>query len=98
MQDASIVERIRRKFLRMEPALNERSGRFWAATESLELGWGGVTTVAMATGLSPITIRSGIRELRDPPKVLPLPADRMRRPGGGRKKVTDHDPNLRTAL
>ena len=64
MQDAIVVERIRRKFLAVGPVLDERSRRQWAASEVLELGWGGLTAVATATGLARDTIRVGFQELR----------------------------------
>ncbi len=90
MQDASVVEWIRQKYESLWPAMNERLRRRWAATEALSLGWGGVTTVAVATGLTRKTIHFGIRELEaeaaDP--SLPLPPDRVRRAGAGRKPIT----------
>ena len=64
MQDALVVERIRRKFSTLAPVLDERSRRQWAAAEALELAWGGVTSVAAATGLSRTTIAAGIGELQ----------------------------------
>jgi hypothetical protein len=97
MQDALLLERIRRKFQALAPVLDERARRQWAAAEALELPWGGVTTVAAATGLSRTTITAGIREVRDPGPA-PLPAGRIRRPGGGRNFVEDTDPGLWGAL
>ena len=86
MQDALVVEWIRQKYDCLWPAMNERMRRRWAATEALSLGWGGVTTVAVATGLTRKTIHFGIRELEaeaaDP--GLTLPPDRVRRAGAGR--------------
>lgn len=97
MQDALVVKRIRRKFLAMAPLLDERSRRHWAATEALELPYGGVSLVAAATGLSRTTITVGISELR---KQVPgqTPSSRIRRPGGGRKYLEDSDPGLWKAL
>ena len=40
--------------------------RRWAASEAVALGWGGITDVSEATGLSPTTIRLGIAESRAP--------------------------------
>ena len=81
-------------YSRLGPELDERSRRVWAAAEALELGWGGTSAVAMATGLSRTTIRAGIVELEQPTQD----PSRVRRPGGGRKPLTDHDPQLRAAL
>jgi hypothetical protein len=81
----------------MAPVLDERSRRQWAATEALELGWGGVTHVATATGLSRTTIASGMRELE---RHLggAVPSGRIRRKGGGRKCLEENDPGLWDAL
>jgi hypothetical protein len=77
--------------------LDERARRHWAATEALELGWGGISAVAQATGLARDTIRAGIRELRQRP-APPPGAGRIRRPGGGRKPLAELDPGLSQAL
>src|SRR6478736_3840574 len=53
MQDASTIERIRRKFDALGPVMDERMRRQWAAAEAADLGWGGVSAVATATGLLP---------------------------------------------
>jgi hypothetical protein len=52
MQDAEVIARIRRKYRQLQGALNERSRRLWAASEALEVGWGGVTAAAVATRMS----------------------------------------------
>jgi len=72
--------------------------RQWAAAEARELGWGGVTAVARATGLSRVTITAGLRELDQPARERAAEAARVRRPGGGRKRLTETDPALRAAL
>lgn len=61
-----------------------------AANEALQEGRGGITGVSRACGLSRVTITKGIRELGQPP----LPAGRIRRPGGGRLKLQARDPAL----
>jgi hypothetical protein len=99
MQDAAIVEGIRRKFQFLCPVLDERSRRQWAAAEALELGWGGTSAVSRATGLARDTIRLGILEawewMADPSRPI---EPRLRRQGGGRKRLIDHDPELLAAL
>src|SRR5437879_13761 len=50
MIDTGIIEVLRRKFTRLKSDLNERGRRRWAASEALELGHGGLTAVAQATG------------------------------------------------
>src|SRR6185437_14125438 len=82
MQDTTIIDTIRDKFIELSDDLDERGRRRWAAVEARALGRGGITAVAQATGLSDRTIRTGLAELNGPD---PLPGDRQRRPGAGRK-------------
>jgi hypothetical protein len=63
MQDTQVIERIRRKYGLLRLAMHERMRRPWAAAEARELGWGGVRTVALATGLSRTTITAGLEKL-----------------------------------
>jgi hypothetical protein len=99
MQDATVVERIRQKYQALSPPMDERMRRQWAGAEAAALGWGGLTAVSRATGLALNTIRAGRAELearRDHPD--PPVEERIRRPGGGRKPLTQTDPGLRAAL
>ncbi len=89
---ASLAE----KFERIRPHLSEVGLRLWAANEALSLGYGGVSEVARATALSRTTIHAGIAELQNA-RVVEGPG-RIRRSGGGRKKLTDKDPGLLGAL
>lgn len=95
MPDARIVGWIREKFRALVADLDERGRRRWAATEARSLGWGGVSAVAAATGISDRTIRNGIAELDAADR---LPSDRQRRPGGGRKSREREQPGLIHAL
>jgi len=72
--------------------------RQWVASEARELGWGGVTLVARATKLSRPTIAAGWRELELPARQRAAEAPRVRRPGGGRRPLTETDPGLLAAL
>ena len=86
--DAAVVERVRRKFAALEPVLDERARRQWAATEALELSWGGISTVAEATGMSRVTITNGIGEVKARQRSAnEQVTTRIRRPGGGRKQL-----------
>jgi hypothetical protein len=100
VQDASTIRWIREKYQGVRPLLNERLRRRWAAIEARSLGWGGVTAVSKATGLTRKTIHIGVRELEaegaDP--AAALPPERVRRPGAGRKPLTQSQPNLVSAL
>ena len=86
---------VRRKFRCLRRVLDERARRLWAAAEAKALGRGGPTVVAKATGMSRSTIYQGLRELQQPPVAT---ATRVRRPGGGRKRLTDSQPGLLPAL
>jgi hypothetical protein len=85
------LERIRAKYQALSPSLTERSRRLWCATEAMDLGWGGIALVSRATGVSAITIRRGTRELQAGQTLAP---GRVRRRGGGRKKITVQDATL----
>ena len=99
MQDAITIERIRQKFVSLVPMMDERMRRQWAATEAVDLGWGGVATISAATGLARNTIAAGIRELEyrvaHPKEAVTV---RIRSSGGGRKRLTEIDPGLQAAL
>lgn len=87
---------VRKKFRLLEPFLNERLRRLWAASEAVGIGWGGITAVAEATGLSRATIRAGIDDAHasrhDPGEDLR--GDPVRRAGGGRPLLTQADRSL----
>lgn len=98
MQDAQLIARIRRKYRSLNPELDERRRRQWAAAEARDLGWGRVTAVAQATGLSRTTIIVGRDELALPAKQRATEATRIRHPGGGRRPLAETDPGLLKAL
>lgn len=85
------LKRCRAKYKALAPALTERARRIWAATEARAAGRGGISGVARATGIAYSTIQRGLKELDEP---RPLGADRVRRPGGGRKTTVAKDPTL----
>jgi hypothetical protein len=73
------------------PRLNERDRRLVLATEAKSWGRGGISAVHQATGASQTTIRRGMTELADNPAGES--SDRVRAPGGGRKKaeIANHE-------
>jgi transposase len=97
MAHENIVAMLRGKYRLLDPSLNEKTRRHWAATEAMALGRGGITAVAAACGISRGVVHAGIDELRDLDAVVRM-AGRIRRPGGGRKKLTEKDPGLLAAL
>lgn len=86
MRDRALAQRV----ALLWPHLDERARRLFAATEARHRGHGGVSLVSRACGVSRVTILTGLRELDEPP----LPPGRIRRPGGGRPALVDHDPDL----
>src|SRR5215472_10486911 len=84
---------IRRRFRLIAPHLDERMRRLVAAAEAAALGFGGVSIVARATGVSRRAIRIGATELRQKPRVVGA-AGPVRRSGGGRKKSVHQDRTL----
>jgi hypothetical protein len=99
MHDAAVAEWIRRKFELLDPVMDERLRRQWAASEAISLAWGGISAVAMGTGMSRSTIRAGIRELREREQAgAAVPSTRVRRPGGGGKPLVQTDPAIAQAL
>jgi hypothetical protein len=74
--------------------MNERSRRIWAATEARSIGWGGVSLVAEAIGMARNTIAVGMRELKRRGRRPKSDRQRVRRSGGGRKRLTELQPKL----
>jgi hypothetical protein len=95
MQDAAFIQSLQQKYRAILLDLDERGTRRWAAAEAMSIGWGGVTAVAKATGISDRTIRTGIAEIK---ANAPLEPGRQRRPGGGRKSREAEQPGLEVAL
>jgi hypothetical protein len=87
---------IQRRFRSLSPFLDERMRRLVAAAESEAIGYGGVSAVARATGVSRRAITEGIKELgqRKNARKIPPAQSRIRRKGAGRKRTTDKDPAL----
>ena len=86
---------IREKYQMLAPELNERTLRLFAAAEAKYLGRGGISLVARAIEVSRDRISRGLQDLEAEKK---LEQDRIRRPGGGRKKQVEKDPILEKDL
>ena len=96
-----VRERLGRVFAGLGEVLDERARRVVAAAEARALGHGGVTLVAEVTGLARSTIRRGLVDVAAVADVATRDqphggggAPRVRRPGGGRKRLTARDPTL----
>ena len=79
----------------MEGHLNERQKRLLTAAIADTIGYGGVSTLSRITGMSRTTITSGRKELEDSEGLY---AGKVRKKGGGRKKITDKDQTLMNDL
>jgi transposase len=86
-----IAAHIQQRFALLSPWLDEKQRRLLAAAEAHLYGTEHVEQVAAWVGLSPTTIRAGLRELQHPETIEP---ERVRRPGGGRKPTSQIDPTL----
>src|SRR5215468_32965 len=102
MSDGEIIATIRNKYQALSPVMDEHVRRRWAACEARAIGWGGITAVAEATGLARPTIRAGLAEVQGgAPRAAeaePPTAHRVRRGGGGRRRVTARARTLRQDL
>ena len=82
---------IKQRFESIEPFLDERMRRLFAAAEASAIGRGGIAKASRATGISRPTIAAGLEELADPSLA---DTKRVRKAGGGRKRTIDKDPTL----
>src|SRR5512135_293852 len=85
---------LQQKFAAILPNLDERQRSLLAAAEARSLGYGGIRRVSRASGISHTAIRRALKQLDAPPP----PAGRVRRLGGGRKKIRDQSPAVLAAL
>jgi len=83
------------RFRAVAGELNERQRRLWAGAEALSHGRGGIAAVARASGLSERTVSRGKREAEAGETLEP---GRVRARGGGRKALSELDPQLLEAL
>src|SRR5713226_8985611 len=88
-------EEIKQRYEQVAAELNERTRRLLAASEALAIGWGGISAVSRATGLSRKAISQGIKELQAEERAN---EGRIRRKGGGRKRAVSKDPSLQEDL
>jgi hypothetical protein len=106
------TEILEAKFRALAPRLDEATLRLWAAAEARSLGRGGVSAVAKVVGLSRTTVYAGLaeienaaiakgkgrREVSAQAAALAAPGQRIRAPGGGRKRLVDSDASLLSDL
>lgn len=86
---------LKKKFQKVLELLDEKQRRLIAAVDAQMLGRGGIAIVSRASGLSKISITKGIAELQSGKRTG---TDRIRIPGGGRKKVEEKLPELKEEI
>jgi len=84
----------REKYQQMRPLLNEKQWRQYLALEAKERG--SISLVAQEAGVSPNTVRRGVREVETGEGYTP--GGRQREKGGGRKKESEKDATLLSDL
>jgi hypothetical protein len=89
-QEAELVQ----KYASLFPHLTERQQHLVAAVDAQQMGRGGITLISRVTGFSRPTLYRALQDLQRPP----LPVERIRHPGAGRKALDQHDPQLIPAL
>jgi len=92
------ISRVERRWLKVFQTLNELQARLFAADKALDLGRGGISRLSALTGLSRTTITKAVEELESGRKLAIPGEGRVRRVGGGRKKVEGVDPGVRDGL
>ena len=95
---ASMEPIVRHKFDSLRTVLDERTRRLWAGAEARALGYGGVSLVTRATGLSRTTIHQGIKDLLKGSVKAEGVQKQIRSPGGGRKSILHYDSTVRRDL
>lgn len=72
-------------------SLNEKDRRRYAAIEAMKLGHGGQNYISSVLGCHFQTVMAGIDEIRNGTET---PEDRIRKLGGGKKKIIDTVENI----
>jgi len=84
---------LKEKFSRIWPYLHERARRMMAANEALELGYGGISRVSVASGLSRVPLPKGLKEVQ----AKAVDTQRLRQKGGGRPALIQGDSDMTAA-
>jgi hypothetical protein len=90
-QKENLINQVKQRYNLLAAHLSEKDKRLWAASEANAIGRGGDTIVCQATGISRVTIGKGKKELTDKTDGA---KKRIRKAGGGRKRLMDKNPAL----
>ncbi len=85
-----------KKFGQLKFFLNEKQIRLWAAAEAIAIGYGGISIVFRSTGVSRRAITIGCQELKEASPEANK--NRVRKTGGGRKKISSSNPEIKKYL
>lgn len=86
------LKEVDRLWLNTFKKCDEVQRRRLAGVKTIEIGWGGISYVCKLANMSPNTIKRGIHEIKSN-KLGDY--KRLRRKGGGRKKILDKNPKLK---
>ena len=93
------MEKILEKLRKIEPILNEKQRRIVFAAEAEQIGRGGKSKISALTGMSRSTLNAGFADLQSmSDNSLAIETESIRRPGGGRKKITETEPEILSVL
>ena len=95
MQPQGEIAEEHRAINRLVAGMDEKRRRRFVGFLAHQHGRGGIASLARITGLSPKTIRRGLRESQRSAAEV---ANRVRRPGGGRKRLEQLEPGVVQAL
>jgi Rhodopirellula transposase. len=87
----SYPEEIEQRIRAFFETLNEKDRRGYAGIEAIKLGHGGQKYISSVLGCHPQTVMAGIYEITNGTDV---PEERIRKPGGGRKKIIETEENI----
>ena len=90
------MKQLKERYDQISPFLNEQSRRIWCAVESLQFEYGGISYVSKALGVARNTIYQGRKELNETPQKSS--SVKIRKSGGGRKKLLDKHADLEPKL
>ena len=82
-------------WLRALSECNEVQRRRLAGIRAIEIGRGGIIHICKLTNMSHHTVIKGMREVRNTKRK---PSTRLRKEGGGRKKIIEKNPEIKKRI
>ncbi len=94
MSDKEKDSQLKIKLSSVLPHLNEKQRRILIAAEACNLGYGGIEKLSKIIGVSRPTIYRGMKDLNEAKDKQTDVSNRVRKKGGGRKKIIDKFPGI----